>query len=144
MANLKGKQALFVEEYLKDRNGTRAAIAAGYSENTAAEMAYENLRKPQIMEAIASRNAKIMEKHEITQDRVLTELASLAFGKVKKDGVLRNDHKLKALELMSKHLGILDGTGGSKGDNSSARERLNNAVRILRERRKPSEGGGDS
>jgi phage terminase small subunit len=45
---LTGKQKRFCEEYIFDFNGTRAAIAAGYSENTAAEKAYEKLRKTKI------------------------------------------------------------------------------------------------
>ncbi|WP_211657543.1 terminase small subunit [Parapedobacter composti] len=37
------KQKRFCEEYLVDLNATQAAIRAGYSENTAKEIAYENL-----------------------------------------------------------------------------------------------------
>ena len=43
-SNLSAKQLKFVEEYLIDFNGTRAAKAAGYSEKTAYSIAYENLR----------------------------------------------------------------------------------------------------
>lgn len=49
---LNPKQQLFVDEYIIDFNATRAAKAAGYSESTAAEMGYENLRKPHIDKAI--------------------------------------------------------------------------------------------
>ncbi len=44
------KQAAFVNEYLVDLNAAGAARRAGYSERTAAEVGYENLRKPQIKE----------------------------------------------------------------------------------------------
>jgi phage terminase small subunit len=50
------KQLLFVEEFLKDFNGTQAAIRAGFSEHTAAEIAYEYLRKPQIHDLIEQRS----------------------------------------------------------------------------------------
>lgn len=46
------KQRIFCLEYLTDLNGTRAAIKAGYSQNSAAEIASENLRKPQIRQFI--------------------------------------------------------------------------------------------
>lgn len=50
------RQQKFVDEYIGNNgNGRQAAIAAGYSENSAAEMAYENLNKPHIKEAIEQR-----------------------------------------------------------------------------------------
>lgn len=49
---LRGKQAAFVLEYLKDRNATQAAIRAGYSMKTAGAMGHENLTKPEIADAI--------------------------------------------------------------------------------------------
>lgn len=42
------KQDQFINEYIKDLNATQAAIRAGYSENSASEIGWENLRKPQI------------------------------------------------------------------------------------------------
>ena len=47
-SRLTDKQQRFVEEYLIDLNATQAAVRAGYSEKTAAEIGSENLRKPQI------------------------------------------------------------------------------------------------
>jgi phage terminase small subunit len=41
-------QLRFIEEYLKCLNGTEAARRAGYSPRTAHQIAYENLRKPEI------------------------------------------------------------------------------------------------
>ena len=46
------KQSLFVYEYLKDFNGTQAAIRAGYSPSSAAETASEILRYPHVQELI--------------------------------------------------------------------------------------------
>lgn len=50
------KQRLFVIHYLATLNGTKAARLAGYAgdDNTLAVVAYENLRKPKIREAIES------------------------------------------------------------------------------------------
>jgi phage terminase small subunit len=59
------KQNEFVKEYLiNGNNGTLAAIKAKYSKNTAAEMAYENLNKPHIIEEIEKRQVKIAKKAE--------------------------------------------------------------------------------
>jgi phage terminase small subunit len=73
------KQERFVAEYLIDLNATQAAIRAGYSEKTAAAIGAENLRKPLIAAAIAKRQAKVADKLEITAEKVLEELALLAF-----------------------------------------------------------------
>ena len=46
------RQARFVEEYLKDLNGTQASIRAGYSAKTANEQAAQNLAKLSIQQAV--------------------------------------------------------------------------------------------
>ncbi len=49
---LSARQEAFVAEYVKDRNATRAAIRAGYSERTARSIGHENLTKPDIAAAV--------------------------------------------------------------------------------------------
>lgn len=79
MARLTEKQKRFVEEYLVDLNATEAAKRAGYSEKTAYSIGFENLRKPEIQEAIQVAMDARAERTGITQDRVLQELARIAF-----------------------------------------------------------------
>jgi len=73
------KQRLFVAEYLVSLNATKAAIDAGYSKKTAQQTGSENLLKPLIADAIQEAMDKRCERIEITADRVLQELACLAF-----------------------------------------------------------------
>ena len=73
------KQQRFVDHYLVDLNATQAAIRAGYSQRTAAEIGHENLRKPQIQAAIEATQAEHARRLEITTDRILRELARIAF-----------------------------------------------------------------
>ena len=73
------KQKAFCEEYIVDLNGTQAAIRAKYSKKTAGVMASENLKKPNISAYIAQLAGKRSEKCEITAERVLGEIAKLAF-----------------------------------------------------------------
>lgn len=76
------KQDLFVKEYLKDLNATQAYIRAGYkfkNENVAAASAAKILRNPKIQEKIQKAMAEREKRTEITQDRVLKEIANLAF-----------------------------------------------------------------
>lgn len=52
MADLNDQQERFCHEYIVDLNGTQAAIRAGYSENSARQIASENLSKPHIRQRI--------------------------------------------------------------------------------------------
>ncbi|TDX30768.1 phage terminase small subunit [Modicisalibacter xianhensis] len=69
------KQARFVEEYLKDLNATQAAMRAGYSEKTAYRTAADNLKKPQIADAIQRAMNKRSERTQIDADFVLQGIA---------------------------------------------------------------------
>lgn len=74
MANLTPKQERFVAEYLIDLNATQAAIRAGYSEKTAGQVGFENLKKPEIADAIAAKAGKTAEKLDLSAERVLRGL----------------------------------------------------------------------
>lgn len=74
--NLTPKQARFVEEYLVDLNGTQAAIRAGYSENSAAEIAWQTLRRPHVAEAV---DRLLAERPGVTRTRIIDELAKVGF-----------------------------------------------------------------
>lgn len=73
------KQKRFVEEYLIDLNATQAAIRAGYSPDSARDIGCENLTKPNIKAAIDKAEAERSRRTGINQDRVLREIAKLAF-----------------------------------------------------------------
>lgn len=134
------KQKRFIEEYLIDLNATQAAIRAGYSPDTAGSIGGENLQKPEIRAQIDKAMAERSKRTGVNADRVLQELARIAFVnatevidpktatvkadalpddtaaiqsvKVKtfgEDGLEREikmADKLKALELLGKHMGM--------------------------------------
>jgi len=70
---------IFVREYLIDLNGARAAIAAGYSEKTARAAASRLLTKSNVQELIEKLTAARAQRLDISADRVLWELAKMAF-----------------------------------------------------------------
>ena len=76
---LTAKQIRFVDEYMVDFNATQAAIRAGYKAKTAHVIGAENLRKPKIAEEIARRQKDLQRRTEVTQERVVKELARVAF-----------------------------------------------------------------
>lgn len=145
MARLTAKQKRFIEEYLIDLNATQAAIRVGYSPESAKEIGCENLTKPNIKAAIDKAMAERSRRTGITQDRVLRELAKIAFINATDvinmdDATIKGDanredtaaiasvrvktiptetgeiterevkicDKLKALELLGKHLGMFN------------------------------------
>lgn len=73
------KQARFVEEYLIDLNAAAAARRAGYTSRRSEAIGYENLTKPDIQAAIASAQRERSVRTGITADRVIKEIARVAF-----------------------------------------------------------------
>lgn len=142
MAKLTLKQQRFVDEYLIDLNATQAAIRAGYSAKTAMEQGYQLLQKTSVQQAISEAMAERSKRTGVNQDRVVLELAKIAFVKmtdlvdsqcrINSDAAdddlaciesmkykestsdagtsvereVKIAPKLKALELLGKHLGM--------------------------------------
>ena len=136
------KQKRFVEEYLIDLNATQAAIRAGYSAKTANEQGARLLVNVSIQKAISRAMTARSNRTNISQERVVNELAKIAFLNIAdlidqngnmKSNVSRDDmagiewirskgietengyvretefrvtSKLKALELLGRHLGM--------------------------------------
>ena len=144
LAKLTAKQQRFCDEYLIDLNATQAAIRAGYKRSdytdTNANKLLENTR---IKETIEKAMAERSKRTGISQDRVIQELARIAFVnpidvintengsvsdsasdddlaciqsvKVKtmssdkgwsEEREVKLNDKMKALELLGKHLGM--------------------------------------
>lgn len=80
MAVLTEKQATFVQEYLIDLNATQAAIRAGYSPRTSEQQGLRLLRNARVKEAVQKAMQERNQRVEISQDRILEELARIAFG----------------------------------------------------------------
>jgi phage terminase small subunit len=148
LAKLTPKQRRFVEEYLVDLNATQAAIRAKYSLKTAYRIAAENLQKPQIVAAIKASMDHLSDRTAVSQDRIVLELARIAFmdptkvinfsrgtlmdnlseddraglaGVKVKDGLYTTERevklcdKLRALELLGRHLGMFTDNVAFKG-----------------------------
>ena len=73
------KQARFCEEYMIDLNATQAAIRAGYSPKTAREQAPRLLANVSIQNRIAQLQAEQSRRTGVSADRVVRELAKIAF-----------------------------------------------------------------
>lgn len=76
---LNEKQKRFCEEYIIDLNATQSALRAGYSKNTAYSQGQRLLKNVEVQENIRLLIEKRSERTEISQDRVIEELANIAF-----------------------------------------------------------------
>lgn len=82
MAELKGKQKKFADEYLMSWNAADAARKAGYSENSAASIGSENLRKPQIAAYIRARAQARDAVTVAAEEELMAFLSSVVRGNV--------------------------------------------------------------
>ena len=160
------KQKRFIEEYLIDLNATQAAIRAGYSPDTAKSIGSENLTKPDLQVRIAKAMAERSKRTGVNADRVVMELAKIAFVnagdvidaetatlkpdaakedtaaiqsvKVKtfgEDGLEREikmADKLKALELLGKHLGMFKDKVELSGTLETEKNKLDDLIKQMR------------
>jgi phage terminase small subunit len=100
------RQRRFIAEYAHSLNGTQSVIAAGYSKKTARVTAAQLLAKPNIRSAVEKTQARRLKRADITADRVLEEIASVAFVEMNPSDVKPSD-KLNALGTLARHLGLL-------------------------------------
>lgn len=165
---LTAKQKRFVEEYLIDLNATQAAIRAGYSSKTAQEQSSRLLSNVMVQETIAKAMAERSKRTGINQDRVIQELARIAFvnpqnviqtsnASVRQDiseddaaciqavkvkmsesengssceREVRLNDKLKALELLGKHLGMFKDKVEIDGSLKTETSKLDELVKQL-------------
>lgn len=95
---LNHKQLLFVEAYLAEPNGVKAAKAAGYkgSYSVLGKTAHQLLKRPDVKAALQER----VEQAIITADEVLNGIKSIAVA-----GEKESD-RLRAYELLGRHLAL--------------------------------------
>lgn len=92
------QQRAFVREYLIDHNAYQAALRAGYSATTAHSESHTWLDHPEIQPLVVKVAKKQADKLELTAEKVLGELAKIAFLNPKSlynsDGKLKSIHEL--------------------------------------------------
>lgn len=96
------KQKLFADEYLIDLNATRAyrvAYPSVKKEQTAAQAGSRMLRNVKVAKYISERIEQRKKRTEVTQDRVIQELASIAFAKVTDYVAITNNGQTAAVGI---------------------------------------------
>lgn len=122
LPNLTARRAAFAREYLVDRNGTQAAIRAGYAKKGAGQEAERLLKNAHVSAVIAAGTAKQAQAAEITGENILRELHRIGLDPDEPGSV-----RVRALELAGKHTGIfterieVDDVTGLDDDERAAR-----------------------
>ena len=101
------RQKRFCDEYLKDLNGTQAAIRAGYSAKTATVIANENLRKPYIKAYIEEKQKELADKNLITKEELIKDLIKIKTICSTPDdkGKIDSSGATKAIDILNKMIG---------------------------------------
>lgn len=105
---LTARQKMFCEEYIANGYKPLPAYFKAYGEkphNPNPTYPYDLLRFPQVKAYIKRRREEIYESLNIDAIRIAQELADMAFA-AKEDEIYIPTVKLKALELLSKNLGL--------------------------------------
>lgn len=85
MSKLKQQHKAFVDAYLKaPQNATAAAIAAGFSEKAAGQIAYELLQRSDVKAELEARSSKALAKLDSSVERITSELAAIGFADLRK------------------------------------------------------------
>lgn len=123
LSTLKAKQIAFVLEYVKLRNGTAAARAAGYqgSDKALSVQATRLLGNARVRNAIDELTRPAIEEAEVTVERVIEKLSSVAFAPWKEFVRVRMNEagdvisatvplrdQLSALKMLGEYLGMFD------------------------------------
>ena len=103
------KQKRFCEEYLVDLNATQAAVRAGYKNS---DVGRKLVTKSHVLNYISELQKEQSKRTGISADNVLKELQKVAFA----DADISGKEKIKALELLGKHLGLFAEQNQSAGE----------------------------
>ena len=128
------KQKRFIAEYMIDLNATQAAIRAGYSPKTANEQGARLLVNVSIQTELQKAMAERSRRTGISQDRVILELARIAFVNPKdvintKTGeVIENASADDLACIQSVKVKTMD---GDKGFSEEREVKLNDKLRAL-------------
>jgi phage terminase small subunit len=97
------RQVKFIDEYMVDRNGTQAAIRAGYSKKTANAIAGRLLSNVSIKAEIQRRSKRLAHRADVTAADILE--AHVRIARVC-EADERYSEAIRAWELAGKQLGV--------------------------------------
>ncbi len=105
--NLTDKQIKFCEAYVVSLNATKAAIAAGHPETSAASIGAENLTKPEIKRYIMDKQIQFSDQCLLSKNMIISELSRYAFrGRENSYPDVKSKDAIGALIKIGEYLGV--------------------------------------
>jgi len=97
---LNDRMILFAQLYAKSGNATQSYIDAGYAttRKSARANACRLIANDSIQELVQNDRSEIIKKYEVTQDKILTELKTVAFSNIR-DYLYYDDRKVKLFKI---------------------------------------------
>ena len=113
VGKMTARQERFIREYLVDLCASKAARRAGYSIKNARSIGCRLLKREDIQREVARAMETEKTACQLRREQVLEELKTVAFAPASdaSGAELKVAQKLKALELLGKHLGLFEGIG---------------------------------
>ena len=123
------RQERFIREYLVDLCAAKAARRAGYSIKNARSIGCRLLKKEEIQRKVAQAMELETKDAQLRREQVIEELKAVAFAAASdaSGAELKVAQKLKALELLGKHLGLFEGIGARQLPKVEIREDIGNS-----------------
>ncbi len=123
-----GRQERFIREYLVDLCASAAARRAGYSHKSARSIGCRLLKREDIQREVAFAMELEKEDTALRREQVLEELKGVAFAPASdaSGAELKVAQKLRALELLGKHLGLFEGIGARQLPKVEIKEDIGN------------------
>lgn len=126
---LPAKRQRFVDEYIKDCNGTQAAIRAGYSQKSAQVQSAQLLAIPMVKQAVEEKQAAIAKINEVSAEWVVQKAKKIVERCMQEEPVYDNEGNptgeykfdstgaTAALKILAKYLGMDRSTVKHEGVN---------------------------
>lgn len=113
---MNARQQRFCDEYLICLDATAAAIKVGYSAKTAHSIGHENLNKPELKKYIESKQDKLSEKLQLTQEWCLNRFKEISDRCMQAEPLMINigKEKVQATDDDGNLLFIFDSAGANK------------------------------
>ena len=96
------KQERFCQEYIKDLNGTQAALRAGHSAKGASIASVRHLKVPVVQQYIAHLQQQYAKKIEITTEAILQEFAKIGLANIQ-NYITNGNHTKDLTEIPPEH-----------------------------------------
>jgi len=129
----KDQHELFCLEYMHDNNQSKATVRAGYSKVSCGTQSYLLMQRADVQKRIRYLKTKRQERKNISADRILEELAKIAFSDIFDfiDITKGNNIRFKSITEMRENGAAIQEISSSTGTTRTKKVKLHDKLRAL-------------